>query len=42
MEGAPYKRLAMAGFVLSIVGTSLNALIWILILVVGLSVGAGL
>ena len=31
----------MAGFVLSVVGTSLNALVWILILVVGLSLGAG-
>ena len=41
-EGAPYGRLAMAGFVLSIVGTSINALVWILILVVGLSMGAGI
>ena len=33
----------MAGFVLSIVGTSLNALVWILVLVlvIGLSVDAG-
>ena len=41
LEGAPYRRLAMAGFVLSIVGTSLNALVWILILAIGLSLGAG-
>ena len=41
LEGAPYRRLAMAGFVLSIVGTSLHALVWILILVAGLSMGVG-
>lgn len=41
LEGAPYRRLAMAGFVLSIVGTSLNALVWILILAIGFSLGAG-
>ena len=41
LEGAPYGRLAMAGFVLSIIGTSLNALVWILILAVGFSLGAG-
>jgi len=40
-EGAPYGRLAMAGFVLSIVGTSINGLVWILILVIGLSFATG-
>ena len=31
----------MAGFVLSIVGTAINALVWILIFVAGLSLGVG-
>lgn len=39
LEGAPYGRLAMAGFVLSIIATSLNGLLWVIFLI-GVLVGA--